>query len=671
MKHLKDILLTLILSLLSLVSSYAQELNKDSLKTLLKNEQNDSIKVILYTDVSWEYCYSNTDSALYYAEKSVELANTTDNLLCQSKAISQRATSYYVRSQFELALTDYLTGLKFDEQLNDSLGIGADLISIGNIYSGLNKLDLAMEYYKKSHSIYVLLKDTLGISDLLGNMGAVYIQKKEYDKAQKVLEEVLFLIKNENNKASTYQNLGAIYKKTGNYTKSMVNLKLALNLFEKTNRISNIANICSTISGTLVLLKKPKEAIVYANRALKLSKELGSLDLMQRAYFSLSQAHVELNKYKEAYDFRLKYTKIRDSIFNENSDKSITEIETKYQTEKKDKENELLKKDIELEKLANERSQITSLAVGFSLFLVIVFSVIIYRRLNITREQKIVIEETNEELNQTNEELATQRDEIEKQKEVVEEAHNDIKASINYAKRIQNAILPASSLINEYLPESFVLYKPKDVVAGDFYWMESVKNKVLFAAADCTGHGVPGAMVSVVCHNAMNRAVREFGLTEPGVILDKTREIVVAEFEKSEDDVKDGMDIALCSIDGNKLQYAGAHNPLWIIRGNEILETKADKQPIGKFDDAKPFTTHSLELQKGDSVYLLTDGYADQFGGEKDKKFGNKQFKELLLSNRDKTMEQQKEVLDSTFQSWMKQSGAEQVDDVCIIGIKL
>jgi serine phosphatase RsbU (regulator of sigma subunit) len=206
-------------------------------------------------------------------------------------------------------------------------------------------------------------------------------------------------------------------------------------------------------------------------------------------------------------------------------------------------------------------------------------------------------------------------------------------------------------------------------VAGDFYWVEHKENKVLFAAADCTGHGVPGALVSVVCNNGLNRSVREYGLTDPGEILDKTRELVIQEFEKSEEEVKDGMDIALGSIEGNVLQYAGANNPLWIIRGGEVLETKADKQPIGKFELHKAFTTHTVELQKGDAIYFFSDGYVDQFGGVKGKKFKSKAFKELLLSIQDKSMEDQKLVLDEQFENW--RGRLEQIDDVCVIGVKV
>lgn len=274
--------------------------------------------------------------------------------------------------------------------------------------------------------------------------------------------------------------------------------------------------------------------------------------------------------------------------------------------------------------------------------------------------------------------------EIREQKAEIEEAHREITDSIAYAKRIQGAILPPLKLVKEYLAKSFVLYKPKDVVAGDFYWMQPEGDTTYFAAADCTGHGVPGAMVSVVCNNALNRSVKEFGLKKPGEILDKTRELVITEFEKSEEDVKDGMDIALVSLsfdkDGGRktedgtgaiLQYAGAHNPLWIIRkgATEIEEIKANKQPIGKFDEPKPYTNHEIDLKEGDTLYVFSDGYVDQFGGEKGKKFKSLNFKRLLLSIQDQDMESQRSTIDEAFENWKGE--LEQIDDVCVIGVRL
>ncbi len=263
---------------------------------------------------------------------------------------------------------------------------------------------------------------------------------------------------------------------------------------------------------------------------------------------------------------------------------------------------------------------------------------------------------------------------IEEQKTIVEEKNREITDSINYAKRIQEAILPPIEMINASIPNNFVLYKPKDIVAGDFYWFEKVGNTSIIAAADCTGHGVPGAMVSVICNNALQRSVREFNLSEPGEILNKTRELVLEQFALSTNKVADGMDIAICSLTpaGQQisLQYAGAHNPLWIIRNgsNQVEEYKATKQPIGHVDVPLSFTTHELQLHKGDTFYIFSDGYADQFGGEKGKKFKTKAFKQLLLSSQSDSLQAQCELIDEAFENW--RGDLEQVDDVCVIGVR-
>jgi serine phosphatase RsbU (regulator of sigma subunit) len=292
-------------------------------------------------------------------------------------------------------------------------------------------------------------------------------------------------------------------------------------------------------------------------------------------------------------------------------------------------------------------------------------------------------------------EIILQNNQLEVQKNNLFIKNKEITDSIHYAKRIQAAILPPQKLVNDFLPNSFVLYKPKDIVAGDFYWMERVApagNKgyeiVYFAAADCTGHGVPGAMVSVICNNGLNRSVKEYGLTNTGKVLDKTREIVIQEFEKSEEEVKDGMDISVCAWNktNNQLQWSGANNPLWIIsdenradlsgfknqtglEGRSLFEVKPNKQPIGKVDNPQPFTTHTIELQKGDTIYIFTDGYQDQFGGEKGKKFKASQLKEILLTIQDREMNEQKDILDEIFEKW--RGTLEQVDDVCIIGVRV
>lgn len=256
-------------------------------------------------------------------------------------------------------------------------------------------------------------------------------------------------------------------------------------------------------------------------------------------------------------------------------------------------------------------------------------------------------------------------------KDETEMRNKEVLDSIHYAQRIQTAILPDHKKIESCVPDSFILYRPKDIVAGDFYWMVKLNKKVMLAVADCTGHGVPGAMVSVVCHNALNRSVREFGLIEPGKILEKTRELVIETLDEGNLKVSDGMDIALCCIDTETkmVEYSGANNSLYLIRNKALQEIKPDKQPVGRYLNAKPFTTHLVRLEKGDRIYLFTDGLADQFGGPKGKKFKYKTFKELLLKSSENTLLNQKEVIDQAFITW--KGDLEQVDDICVIGVRV
>lgn len=303
------------------------------------------------------------------------------------------------------------------------------------------------------------------------------------------------------------------------------------------------------------------------------------------------------------------------------------------------------------------------------------------------------------------EEVARQTLELRQQKTAIEEKNREITDSITYAKRIQNAIQPQDRVVKSHLKDSFILYKPKDIIAGDFYWMEHADDTIFFAAADCTGHGVPGAMVSVICVNGLNRSVREFALTAPSQILDKTRELVIKEFEKSDENVLDGMDISLCALGPviasksadeadwhRELKWAGANNPLCIVRQNvttiddilnefptesnieligntAFIEIQADNQPIGRYHKSSPFTNHSMTVKKGDTIYIFSDGYADQFGGQRGKKYKSAHFKRKLIEVSTADIEKQKELLDSEFESW--RGDLEQVDDVCVFGVSI
>ena len=289
---------------------------------------------------------------------------------------------------------------------------------------------------------------------------------------------------------------------------------------------------------------------------------------------------------------------------------------------------------------------------------------------NVTLEKRV--EESTQTINEKNEKL--------------QEFNTEITNSITYAKRIQNAILPHETTIAKFLPESYIMYLPKDIVAGDFYWLEEYQGLTLFAAADCTGHGVPGALVSVVCHNALNRSVREYNLTKPGAILDKTREMVIDTFSNSDENIKDGMDASLCCYDPKTqiLTFSGANNSLYLIRENRddivhelkdvvsdthyLREVKGDRQPVGKYEFGKPFQTHAIQIEKGDQIVIYSDGFADQFGGDNGKKLKYKRFKELLLSFQNDAMASQYQKLSDFFEEWCGDN--EQIDDVIVMGVK-
>ncbi len=270
-------------------------------------------------------------------------------------------------------------------------------------------------------------------------------------------------------------------------------------------------------------------------------------------------------------------------------------------------------------------------------------------------------------------EVVRQKEEIERQSEKLEELYQDVTASIRYAKRLQDSILPQDTYINRILPESFVLFKPKDIVSGDFYWFSESEDKIFFSSVDCTGHGVPGAFMSLIGANALNQAVQKNN--SPNLLLNELNRLSSEAMNKSEegrDKVRDGMDVAMCSIskDFKTLEYAGANNPLYIVRDGEIIITKADKFAIASFDHGEQhYKNHVFELQKGDLIYVFSDGYADQFGGSKGKKFMYKQFRDTLIEIKDQSMLKQKEILDDKIESW--RGDFEQVDDILVIGVRI
>ncbi|MEO8759503.1 MAG: SpoIIE family protein phosphatase [Bacteroidia bacterium] len=598
-----------------------------------------------------------TDSSLVYLPQAIaEVQKTKDTTLLINSYLFY-ARNLATASKYETAISQVLIAQKYAEnQRNFKLKIKV-FHDLGYIYSAMNLHSKAIQYFSKGLYISKINKDTFNFANISARLGGEFNYIKLYDSSLFYNLQGLSYFKKLNHK----RGIGA----------SMVNLAstyTALHLYDKATEITKQAIKLRTELGdnyAVTMLKVNLTDCYYAkqdyNQALELAKECENLvktqnesELILQNFNSLKKIYRKLNNNERSYFYSEKYIDYKDSIFEATNFKTLNELQVKYEAEKNEREIKLLQVENQnKEQQANtERKSRNIIIVAVSLVALLIgfFTLLLLNRFRIIKKQNNIIA---------------------RQKHIVEEKHKEITDSITYAKHLQQAILPPQEYINQYLPHNFVLYKPKDIVAGDFYWMEVIGNLIFIAAADSTGHGVPGAMVSVVCSNALNRTVKEFKETQTGKILDKTRELVIETFEKSQSEVKDGMDISLLCIDNSlkKIFWSGANNPLWYIQSNELKVITANKQTIGKTDNPHPFTTHEIPYQENTLFYLFTDGFADQFGGPKGKKFKYKQFLDILLNNHNLPLAQQASLLNQTFNDW--KGVFEQVDDMCVIGVKI
>ncbi len=689
----------------------------DSVQQVIKTATHDStiVKSLTY----WEGRIINIDDKLFLKlNKKIDSLCTlhlNKNLDKKSKIFfktylairyNNAGRHYFYKSDYDLALKNFLKGLEVYKEIGDAQGeiiclnnigliylnqgnypkaveyfsqsvkkgkakgykenVSKTLNNIGLIHYQLANYPLAIEFFSKSAKIKEEIGDKIGLSNTFNNIGLIYGDKGENKKALEYYNKSLKIKESINDKrgmAGNLSNIGWIYINTDDYDHALDYFLKSLKVYEELKEKKGLANVYYSIGTVYNHQKNYNKTIEYTIRSLDLAQEIGAPQNIEDASQALWEAYKAKGEFASALKMYELFVATRDSINSEENQKAVIRQEYKYQYEKQAaadsvKNAEARKvKDAQLtaEKVKNKQQKQQNYFLFVGLAIALLFGGFIFNRFRITNKQKGIIEEQKEKVDTAYDQLET------KNKEVLD--------SITYAKRIQSAMLPKQKSITALLPKSFILYKPKDIVAGDFYWLEQKGNKTFFAAADCTGHGVPGAMVSVVCNNALNKSINQYKLTLPGQILDTTREIIIHEFEKSEEEVKDGMDIALCALDGNTLQYAGAYNPLWIVRNGVVLETKADKQPIGRFGQPKAFTTHTLTLEKGDTIYIFTDGYVDQFGGKKGKKLKAKVLRTILLSIQNLSMKEQKEYLDEAFENW--RGNHEQIDDVCIFGIRV
>ena len=737
----------------------------DSLTLELKNSKQDTSQVKILLDLTAEYYLSDPSRANEFCERAREVSEKINFNFGLAESYGWLAFFYKMKGDILLALDYYKKSLFYQEVLQDKEGMASAINNIALIYQDQGDIQRALEFFQMSLSILEENKDTNNIPRILNNLAFIYQNQGDLLKALEYFNKALVIFENTKNKgaiAVLFNNMALVYQKQNEVAKALNYFNKSRSLYEEINdrkgisiSLNNLGKIyekqwvektekprhddsllikamefyrkslaireeikdkrgmavCFINIGSAFLqiaqiekgvkTENLDSALKYSGKALTISKELGFPEIIRDAANVMNKGFRQKKQWEKALGYYDIFITMRDSILNQETRKASVKKQLQYEFDKR--EAALKEEQARKEAVGKEESKrktiflllVIALAAGTG-----VIAVIILRALKVARKQKGIIEE---------------------QKRMIEEKHKETTDSINYAKRLQQAILPPVEFIKKYLPESFLIYKPKDIVAGDFYWMASLPPEggntktlagshvqselppsggggaVFIAAADCTGHGVPGALVSVVCCNALNRSVKEFGLRDTGKILDKVTDLVLETFsafdkssadkEKNGEQIKDGMDISLLRIEhfsppspGDKpvvrIQWSGANNPLWYFINNEFKEITANKQPVGKSDNRKPFTTHNIEVFAGIkekesqvTFYLFTDGYPDQFGGPKGKKFKYKQLEKMLCLNNNLPLEEQKILLENSFHEW--KSHLEQVDDITVIGIRV
>lgn len=661
---IKNKIILPVLLLLALTFN-AQEAYVDSLKLVLKTQKADTQRINTINELIFEIKYADPVSAKTYCDEAIALGEKLKFNKGLGLSYKVKGILHDEKGEYTEAVNAYIKSLSYYTKIKDKQGVARTEANIGIVLRKQKKDKEAITYFRRSYQFFKGNRPPFEVN-ILSNIGIAYMNLNENDSSFFYQKKAFDLMEaNHLEIDHIYGNLGLAYIKLNNYERAEPLVKKCLNMKKaEGNDPPSIAVWCQNLANIYTHNNRNKEAIKLLEESAQLIGDAKYTYEATYTYNCLVQAYEKENDLKNAFKYQKILLSIKDSIYDADNSKQIDELKEKYETDKKETEIKLLTADKVIQDEALQKNKIIIYAVSGLLILLLFFAVFVIRS---NREKQ----KTNKELLVKNTLIETQKKEVEHQKEMVDEKQKEIIDSITYAKRLQDAILPSDNFVNTYVPENFILYKPKDIVAGDFYWAETIRDLFFIAAADSTGHGVPGALVSVVCSNALNRSVKEFHLTEPGKILDKTRELVLETFEKSSSDVKDGMDISLLCIDlkTKQVTWSGANNPLWYIEENTLKEIKADKQPIGKTERPQPFTTHPITCSPGTLFYLFTDGYADQFGGPNGKKFKYNQLSALLSHNASFPMNQQHDILLQSFNDWKGQ--LEQVDDVCMIGIRL
>ena len=633
------------------------------------------------------------DSALLAYQKAREVARNQADTMGLANSFDMLGNIYNKKAQYRPALQNKLEAVALYEKLDEPYALGAGYFNLAGFFKKQEEYDKARRFMEKSLASFLRAKNEYGIASVQQGLGELYYLQSNYEKADTLLRTAMAVLVRKNWSRpliGTYRLLGQNFRAKTQYDSAQFYLSKAYRLAKETGASEDQAQTALELANTLQAAGNYGRARSYAQESLRLAEEKGYPRYVWKASGALAESLESLGQYQAALQSHKRFKTMTDSLRNEERTREITRLESEFAfNQERDsiqfaQKQERLRFERETEQ-REARQRLTYIGLGLAVLLLIV-SMAFYldkqknnRKLATANHQ---LADTNEELKMANEEIRTAQEETQSLNEslqqtldVVQKQKQDITDSINYAQRIQAAILPSGHRLEAAFPNHFIFFRPRDVVSGDFYWLsdlQSEENKVIFAAVDCTGHGVPGAFMSMVGNDLLNHIVNERHITEAGAILTQLHLDIRRALNQAETNNRDGMDIALVVWDKTRheLQFAGAKNPLVYIQNGELHRLKADRMPIGgqQLEKERIFTTQTLALNVPTICYLFSDGFQDQFGGPKRRKYMSKRFRELLFEIHTLSMLEQQQRLSQEFNDWCGQE--RQIDDVLVAGLR-
>jgi len=642
----------------------------DSLQALLKNAPQDTTLALLFAGIGEEYFTNEPVKAIEYYSKAIEVAEkkiSSSTGLEKDKYYEVLFTAnnnigyiYKLHGNINQAINYYFKSLKVAEETHNNRALSSVAANIGVIYRINGDHEKALEFYKKG--LDAAIRGKIPKQEALGytNIGRYYNTKGDTASAMKYYIKALKINQELNDAGGLglcYNNIGYLYITNQHYPEALFYLRKALEwkLKEKDDKV-DIGMAYNNLAKVHLKMGQVDSALFYYHTAEEKQKDKIYPEYYATTLNGLYNTYKKKGDATKALKYLEDYKIFSDSLFSSSNKESLTKTQLQYDFEKKEA---VLKAEQEKkEAVAAEESRkqkIILWSISGILFIVIVFAGLTYR--NYRQKQKINLE------------LADKNKLIHSQKEIVEAKQKEILDSILYAEQIQRTLIANHDFVNQTIPDSFVVFKPKDIVSGDFYWATKKESKFFLAVCDSTGHGVPGAFMSLLNISFLNEAINEKNILDPAAIFEHVRERLIRNI--SQNGRKDGMDgILLCFDEKNQsISYCAANNPPLHISDGNLLQLPGDKMPVGKGEKTNAFNTHTIKAKQGDMLYLFTDGYPDQFGGEKGKKFKYKQLEHLLLSIHNLPSPQQQQIVDAKFEEW--KGNLEQVDDVCVIGVRI